>query len=139
MTATYTAVATDKDKVRLLIGDTVTASALLQDEEIAYFLTQNTDPTGAAVLACRAIAAQLSRLADTSIESVRVSHSQKAQAYLKMAGDLERQARAAAVSSVLPSVTGTSKSAIQTAQDNSDRRTDQFRPGQFRNPEGDGV
>jgi len=59
MTWDYDAsIPTQTDEVRLLIGDTDIANQLLQNEEIAWFLTQETNSYFAAALACVAIASK---------------------------------------------------------------------------------
>lgn len=136
MTFSYnTALTASKDKVRLMIGDTNEDSVLLQDEEIDYFLTQNSSPTRAAVLCCRAISAKFARQADTTVESVSVNYSQKAQAYENMARNLEAQA---ATSGTIagPSATGISVAAMQAANEDADRPKPQIAEGQFTNPPG---
>ena len=116
-----------------MIGDTDSTGALLQDEEIAFFLTQNTDPTGAAVLAARSIAAKFARLADRSVESVRVAYSQKADGYWKLADKLQAVIDKAATSTALPSATGVSIAAMDAAKAETDRPADSFSQGMFTN------
>lgn len=84
--------ASDKDKIRFLIGDTDQTDQLLQDEEITYLLSETTNVLLAASRAARAIAAKFSRQADKAVGDLRVSLSQKAQAYMALAADLERRA-----------------------------------------------
>jgi hypothetical protein len=56
------AISTDRDRVRLLIGDTDTNDQLFQDDEIAYFLElANNVILSAAAKACDAAAAKYSR------------------------------------------------------------------------------
>lgn len=93
MAATYdTALTAAKDQVRLLIGDTDVSDALLQDEEIAFLLTQSaSNVNAAAVRACEAVAAKFARLADTQVDDVRVSLSQRAKGYRELAAALRGQ------------------------------------------------
>jgi hypothetical protein len=68
MTWTYNLAEIGKSKlyqVRLMVGDTVTAKPLLQDEEIAFFISIDTSIWRAASRACRAIAGNFSRDSDT--------------------------------------------------------------------------
>lgn len=93
MTWSYnSSLASDKDKVRLLTGDTDTTDQLLQDEEINYLLTETGNVLLAAGRAARAIAAKFARQADKEVGDLRVSLSQKAEAYRKLADDLEKRA-----------------------------------------------
>lgn len=101
MTTTYTASATpsNKDWVRLRIGDTNRASVgwLLEDEDINAILGVQTDLLLAAAQCCELIAADFSRKADFSNLSISVSASQRAKAYLQMASDLRAQRSADAL------------------------------------------
>ncbi|MBC7340894.1 MAG: hypothetical protein H5U02_00310 [Clostridia bacterium] len=91
--------ASDKDKVRFLIGDTDQTDQLLQDEEITYLLTETTNVLLAASRAAKAVAARFSRQADKEVGDLRVSLSQKAEAYRKLADDLEKRAGSVAAPS----------------------------------------
>lgn len=86
----YTPNASDKDRVRLLIGDTDSTSELLLDAEIDYFLTLG-GVTSASIMAARAIAAKFSRRADETLGQISVRYSQRATAYLNLANELEDQ------------------------------------------------
>lgn len=68
MTWSYTLAAiatTPLYQVRLMIGDTVSSKPLLQDEEISFYITQDPSVWRAASRACRAIAGNFSRDADS--------------------------------------------------------------------------
>jgi len=86
------ALTTDKDRVRFLVGDTNESDKLLQDEEIEYLLTETTNVLLVASRAAKAIAARFSRQADKAVGDLRISLSQKAQAYMVLAADLEKRA-----------------------------------------------
>lgn len=80
-----------RDAVRLLTGDTNSADPLLQDSEVAYFLSLFTDsPYPAAAAACDAISSLYSRQADTTNGRLSVKASQRAEAYAKRADELRR-------------------------------------------------
>lgn len=93
MTWTYTAspLTVPRDAARLEIGDTVAADPLLQDSEIDYYLTQEPTLQLACAKCCEAIAALYSRLADSTIDKVSQSMSQKSAQYRKRAIELRRQ------------------------------------------------
>lgn len=92
MSWTYTGPLTSpQDEVRFHCGDTDASKPLLNDGEIAYCLTLGTSPLAASVIACEAIQAKLSRLADESVGSVSVSFSQQAAGYVTLAATLERR------------------------------------------------
>lgn len=81
-----------KDRVRLLIGDTDSAAPQLQDEEIAFLVTQRGSEYLAGADACRRLAAKYARQVDTTNLSLSVSASQRAAAYKELAEQLETQA-----------------------------------------------
>ena len=92
MAWTYTTVGLStnkKNQTRLLIGDPTSTFPLLQDEEIDYFLTENSDSVlAAAIDCCEAIAAEFSKEADTKNGALSVKASERAKAYLVMAEKL---------------------------------------------------
>lgn len=93
MAATYTPVDTPKDQVRLTIGDTDVTNAMLQDEEITYYLTEEGgNVLQASARAAGAIAAKFARLVATSVGDVRVEAQQQFEHYRDMASDLSDQA-----------------------------------------------
>lgn len=120
MTATYTGPAnSDADAVRFLIGDTTVTDALLQDEEIAWLLTESGSVVNtAAASACEAIAARFARLADTQVDDVRVALSQRAKGYRQLAADLRTQVTRAGV---MPYAGGISIAQKHTAEEDTDR------------------
>ena len=77
-----------KDRVRLLIGDTDDARQQLQDEEIAYVLTQQVQTTLAAAACCDLLAAKYSFLVNTENGSLRLSAAARHQHYIKLADRL---------------------------------------------------
>lgn len=79
-------------EVRLKIGDTIASDQLLQDEEIAYFQTQQVCLELVCALCCDAIMNLYSRLADSTVGSVSQTMSQKAEAYRARGFDFRRQA-----------------------------------------------
>jgi hypothetical protein len=89
-----------RDAVRLLTGDTVEAGALLQDEEITYFLALHPNPTLAAAAACEAIASSLARKVDTKVGDVSTRSSQAAAAYRERAESLRAMAASGGLSSI---------------------------------------
>lgn len=77
-----------KDRVRLLIGDTDDSRQQLQDEEIAYVLTQQTSTTLAAAACCDLLAAKYSFLVNTENGSLRLSAAARHQHYIRLADRL---------------------------------------------------
>lgn len=124
----------DKDRVRFMLGDTDSKKPLFQDEELKYLLTAWTAPEQAAIAGARQLAARFSRLADTTIETVSVAHSQKARAFLDLANQLEKQYDKSASGSSGPSATGISLAAMDDVYQDTDRPQDDTIKGLFENP-----
>lgn len=102
MAFTYTgALTTDLERVRLLIGDTVSATALFQDAEIEWFLSEQGTLYLAAAAAARAVAASKSKLAQrlTEGEYSRDLGSMVKQ-WLDLGDQLEKQGRAGQATAV---------------------------------------
>jgi len=92
---------TNRDAVRLLIGDTDTNDQQLQDSEVDYFLSQfGAVGTGnlnsgacvpAAVRCCEALVAKYARQTDTTNQGLRVAASKRMQHYQSLAETLRLQ------------------------------------------------
>jgi len=116
-------------KVRLLIGDTDPNDRLLLDDEIAFFLSEQSDNIYlAAAACCRAIAAKFSRQADFTNLSLSVSASQRAKAYLEMATELE--AKSASLVGAEMFVGGITKSGKQELANDTNAVQPSFNRGQ---------
>jgi hypothetical protein len=127
------ALATDKDKVRLLIGDTVAADPQLADEEITFLLAQrNGDLYSAAADACDTLQAKYARQADTSNLSLSVSASQRAEAFATLAATL--RVRALTMTGAEMFVGGTTVSGKDALDADSDAVQPNFRIGQNDEP-----
>jgi hypothetical protein len=87
------AITTDRDAVRLLIGDTDTDDELFQDDEIAFFLAERADDVYlAAADACDAAARKFARAYDFTTDGQSFHRSQMSKAYLALAKDLRLRA-----------------------------------------------
>lgn len=86
--------ATDKDQVRLMVGDTDTTDQQLTDEEVTHFLTTYVTIGNAAVHAARAILAEVSRQVTRAVGDLRINLSDRAKAYRELIKDLEEMADA---------------------------------------------
>ncbi len=118
----------DKDAVRFLIGDTDTNNQLLQDEEINYLLTTQGSVYAAAAEAAMSIAAKFARLADQTVGDLRISYSQRAEAYKALADSLSRRGD---LKFVEPYAGGISKSDKESVELDTDRVEPAFERGQF--------
>ncbi len=63
-----------KDQVRFLVGDTVSGTALLQDEEIEWLLTTEANVYRAAAVACEQIATQIRNVMSKSVGGLSISY-----------------------------------------------------------------
>jgi hypothetical protein len=79
-------------QVRLMIGDTVINSQLLQDEEISLFVSLDPSIWRAASRACRAIAGAFTRDADTVQGELKSVLSVRARAYNSLAAQYANDA-----------------------------------------------
>lgn len=101
MTWTYTfdPTSSPKDAVRFLIGDVVEATPLLQDEEIAFSLSEvNFEPYRAAANSCANLAARFTGLAQSTSKSVgglslSQTYGDRAQRYERLGKDLLARSR----------------------------------------------
>lgn len=80
---------TDRDRIRLIIGDTLEVEQQFQDQEIDAMLTIWGSITATAIAACRALAAKYARQADKWVGDLKILASQKSEAYLNLANELE--------------------------------------------------
>lgn len=85
-----TSTVNDMALVRWICGDTVKATAKLSDTEINNVLSLQPVVTYAAAACCDAIAALFSAKADLALGKTRVSLSQKAKAYERLADRLRK-------------------------------------------------
>ena len=125
----------ERDAVRLLVGDTDPNDELVTDEEIQYALSQSRTVPGAASLTANAVAALFSRDVDIDVSGASFSESQRAEHYRTLASRLSRMAASApprsGVKGPVPVVSGVSRSDMDTVREDSDRVRPEFRRGMF--------
>lgn len=128
-----------RDAVRFLVGDTDTTDQLLQDAEIDWVITQAgpSPATGdviyeAAHRCCHAISGKFAREADKEIGDLKVSLSQRAAAYNRLAADMKALALRLGNTPV-PYAGGLTWSDKSIDRDNPDLIPASFRSGQFIN------
>lgn len=133
MTWTYSdPSASDKDAVRLLIGDTDTDDQQLSDEEIEYLLTQYTNVYRAASLAAKTLAAKYSRQVGSSIETLRVFAADRYKQYMDLSGKLNTEYKRQGAGGLgTPIVTGVSQSDIALVESDEDRVKSAFKKEMF--------
>ena len=120
----------DRDQVRFLIGDTNTDDQLVSNEEIAWALTQGTVYNATAICA-RSIAAGFSRLADKSVDDLKISYSQRSVQYSKLADNLEDKDSFKALSVYAGGISAADK---QSNEEDTDRVSPSFTKGITDNP-----
>lgn len=98
----------EKDQVRLEIGDTNEAAQLLSDEEINHAISMEANNWGAAARCCEIIARSYLRKADVRIGrgGTSITYTQQANQYQEMAAALRKRA----IAMNAPWTGGTSKS-----------------------------
>jgi hypothetical protein len=99
----------DRDAVRLLVGDTDSADKLLSNEEIEYFLAQEGSVSRAARLAVTTLIAKFSRLADESVGQVKVNFSKRVENLMSLSKELEKRAAVVGVEWIAGGITHTDK------------------------------
>ncbi len=139
MTTTYVPaqLATNKTyQVRFYIGDTDVAHAQLQDEEIAWAVSERGNVWGGTALCALALAAKYSRLTSISADGVSQALNQKATAFELIAA---MYAKKEAIYRAVPYIGGVSIADMRSTLANSDRVPDIFRLGLNDFPPSDGV
>jgi hypothetical protein len=79
------------DKVRFLIGDTLSSDWQFSDAEISSLLTTEGSPLSAAVAGAHALAAKYARLIDTSTGDISKAFSQRMENYKELAKRLKER------------------------------------------------
>ena len=123
-----------RNAVRFLVGDTDPLDVQVQDDEIAFALTESGDNVyEAGAYCCRAIAAKYSRRVDTELDgALSASYSDLHSHYLALAENLEAESKKQSGLGVKAG--GLSKAAISVVRQDTDRVTPSFRRDRFRNP-----
>lgn len=141
MAWTYsTSLATDKDRVRLYIGDTDTSNQLFSDEEIEALLTVNDDDVfeTSAQLA-ESLAAKYARYNTLKIDSFSINYKERADQYSELAKRLRASAGSVAGAYASPVVTGISISEMDSVREDTDRNPSRFEIGKHTYPGNDTI
>lgn len=133
MAWTYdTTLATNRDKVRLAVGDTIDIDPQLTDEEIDGMLLIYGGVKSTAIAVLRVLAAKYARYADKWVGDLKILASQKHEAYLRMAEELSSSSL---LSPSLPSAGGIYDAEKQANRDNESLVAPTFRRGMTDNEE----
>jgi hypothetical protein len=126
-----------KDEVRFLMGDTDTNDQLVLDAEINYSLGTQPDPTLAAALVLRSLAAKYARYANEKIGDVSENASDLSKAFAARAKELDPGGQTLGASLlVLPSFGGQYISEKQALAEDTDAIQPSFNKGQYDYPGG---
>jgi len=132
MAYTYTDPSTiDKDKIRLLVGDTDESDFYLHDGEITWLLTDNGTINATASEACKAIAAKLARKVSQNVGGVALQAQQRFEHYMQLADEYTANQASDAVS---PYLGGYKRSLKDAIEEDSDREKIFGRKGVHDNP-----
>lgn len=118
-------------QVRYLIGDTIADDPQIADEELSFAMSQRSNIYGAASDACRSLATQMGRQADSVQGNLRNTYSSRARAYAAAAARFEIQAMAR--SGGLPYSGQTSQTDYNQMRADPDRMGPQFSIGMDEN------
>jgi len=131
MSWTYdTSLPNDRDRVRLLIGDTLTQDQQLSDEELDAMLEIYGATISTAIAACRALAAKYARYADKWVGDLKILASQKSRAYFKLAEELQSAGSSALGTALaVPTAGGIWVGEKEMAESDADRVEPFFRRG----------
>ena len=123
------------DAVRLLVGDTNTNDQQVQDEEIAFALSESNDNVYyAAAWVARAIAGKYARQVTTELDGqLSVEYSDLAKQYSKLADQLEYQSLKTGGGLGIKAG-GITKTDIEIAREQTNRVKPTFRRDRFWNP-----
>jgi hypothetical protein len=121
--------ASDRDRLRFDLGDTVAEDPLLQDEELDFCLAQESSYYGALARACEAIAMRFSREASVSTGRLSLQLAERAKQWTERAQEYRKRAAAAHA----PSVGGLSKAEEEAALQDPDRTGPYFRKDMMKN------
>ena len=125
------AVSSDLDRVRFLVGDTDMDDILCQDGEINFVISNHGGNVFlAAADVAEAIAAKFARKCDKAVGDLQLSLSQKSEAYRDMSDRLRTHGSILCV----PTAGGISISEKEAAEDDTDRFGSPFSTDQFSHP-----
>jgi hypothetical protein len=125
------------NSVRALIKDTDPEFEQLQNEEIAFYLSQTKgDVYLSAAMACESLAALYARYGDTDIDGgVSVDYGQVSETYKALAFQMRRSSKTFGKTGIgRPRAGGISESGMRAADQDPDRVDPFFKRRQFRNP-----
>lgn len=132
MTATYdSSLATDTDKIRLMLNDRDVTAAKFSDEEIAATRLLHKNNQQAAAALAETLAAEYAGKPDISIDGASWNYKGLAEQYRALARALRKQVSELPGGIGAPVVTGISIADMKANDANTDRPADPFGAGRF--------
>lgn len=128
-TYTHSPTTSDRDAVRLTLGDTDSGDPLLYDTEIDYYLTQGGSVVQASVLGCEAILARLARRVNVTVKGVSKDLTDQYTHYEALLPRLRRQATRGGITLFAG---GISKADAEARRSDEDRQPPFFTRDTFR-------
>ena len=125
--------------VRLIVGDTDSSDPLVQNEEILFALTQASNNIYyAGSWIANAIGSKFARLVDTQLDgAISSKYSDLTKKYSALSSKLRQEGQRFSGTSLGITAGGVSKTAVESAYQESDRVQPQFISNQFKNPPSD--
>ena len=122
-----------RNVIRFLMGDNDTTDQQVQDEEIAFALTQTGNNVyNAASYVCRTVASKYGRRVDTELDgALKANYSNLSKSYNKLADSIEIQGKKSGATLGLK-VGGISKADINAYRDDDDIPSGSFYRDRFR-------
>ena len=125
--------ATDRDRIRFLVGDTVATDPQLTDEEIAAVLDEEGGVLPAAIALVEALLAKFARLTNQSHDGTSYSYSQRQGQYEALLAKLRRKQGQQLIG---PVATGISRARKLQVEQDTDRIPPPATRGEFDRPGG---
>jgi len=126
------------NSVRSLLQDTDTSAQQLQDEEIAFYLSQTSDNVYlATAMAADTLSARYARYGDTSIDNggISVDFTSVVEGYRILSTQMQKASKTYGAGGIgIPRAGGISRAAMADVYSETDRVDPAFRQRQFRNP-----
>ena len=127
-----TSLGSDRDTVRLLVGDTISTDPQLSDEEMDAMLTVYVSTKATAIAVLRVLAAKYARFADKWVGDLKILASQKSRAYLEMANALSSSG---SLTAAAPTAGGIFADEKQAQEDDEGLTVPSFKRGMMDNTE----
>lgn len=127
--------ATDIEKLRILIQDPADGSELLSDDDLTAILEIESSIYRAAALCCKSLAAKYAQKVSITAGPTKIENQQKFEHYRDLASEYDKRAAegggGSGSGSCRPVVTGVSRAEMKLQAENDDRPDNAFTIGMF--------